>query len=318
MKTNLLASAAVLGLLCTGGASVGETAAKGSPSSCPSGALSEARLAKGAQAHDPNSVTAVQAAALDADLRQRLAKLGQPDGVQPLAPNSIRVDVRVHVITKNDGTGGVTSNMIIRQINTLNRGYSGQSNPAHAARTPFWFVLKSIDHTANSDWYNWSYPGRDRHDDREAKAALHEGGWKDLNMYVANLGDGLLGYANYPGGKLFRDGVVLLNESLPGGDAAPYNEGDTATHEVGHWFGLFHTFQNGCDNPGDRVADTPYQDNGDNIFSCEESLDTCPSKQGRDPVHNFMSYGDDPCLDRFTAGQSLRMSNVWVAYRAGD
>lgn len=153
-------------------------------------------------------------------------------------------------------------------------------------RTPFWFALTSVDHTANSDWYNWSYPGRDRHDDTEAKTALYRGGWKDLNIYVANLQDGLLGYATFPGRKLFRDGVVLLNESLPGGS--------------------------------DRVADTPYQDNGDNIFQCQESLDTCASKPGRDPVHNFMSYGDDPCLDRFTAGQSLRMSNIWVAYRAAQ
>lgn len=318
MKTNLLMSAVVLGLVCAGGSATTGTTSAGSKSACQSSETSNARLAKGAHAQDPNSVTAAQAAALDADLQQRLARLGNPNGVRPLAPQSIRVDVRVHVITKNDGTGGVTSNMIIRQINTLNRGYAGQSNPADSVRTPFWFVLKSVDHTANSDWYNWSYPGNDPADDREAKAALHEGGWKDLNMYVANLGDGLLGYATFPGGKLFRDGVVLLNESLPGGDAAPYNEGDTATHEVGHWLGLFHTFQNGCDNPGDRVADTPYQDNGDNIFSCEESLDTCASKPGHDPVHNFMSYGDDPCLDRFTAGQSLRMSNIWVAYRTGQ
>ncbi len=63
------------------------------------------------------------------------------------------------------------------------------------------------------------------------------------------------------------------------------------------------------------MPDTPYQDDGDNIFECDESLNTCP-QPGRDPVHNFMSYGDDPCLDRFSAGQALRMALVWFAFRS--
>jgi hypothetical protein len=114
---------------------------------------------------------------------------------------------------------------------------------------------------------------------------------------------------------LALDGLVVLNDSLPGGSAAPYNEGDTATHEIGHWLGLFHTFENGCTAPGDEVDDTPYQADGDNIFFCDETLDTCP-QPGTDPVHNFMSYGDDPCLDMFTQGQAQRMIQTWLAYRA--
>ena len=73
--------------------------------------------------------------------------------------------------------------------------------------------------------------------------------------------------------------------------------------------------ENGCAFPGDEVADTPYQDDGDNIFECDESLDTC-AQPGTDPVHNFMSYGDDPCLDEFTRGQSLRMTLAWLVFRA--
>ncbi len=76
---------------------------------------------------------------------------------------------------------------------------------------------------------------------------------------------------------------MLLNESLPGGTAAPYNEGDTATHEVGHWLGLYPHLPGWLRSPGDWVLDTPYQDDGDNIFSCDESLNTCPRSPGGIP-----------------------------------
>ena len=76
---------------------------------------------------------------------------------------------------------------------------------------------------------------------------------------------------------------------MPGGTAAPYNEGDTATHEIGHWMGLAHTFDNGCTPPGDMVKDTPYQLDGDNIFFCNESDDTCvqPRERPRAQLHEL-------------------------------
>ena len=181
------------------------------------------------------------------------------------------------------------------------------------APTQFQFVLASTDVTKNNNWYDWD----ETTDNGPAKKALHLGTRSHLNIYLANLGDDLLGYSTFPFDTTLKDdGVVILNESLPGGSAAPFNQGDTATHEIGHWLGLFHTFEGGCAAPGDYVSDTPYQADGDNIFFCRVSDDTC-AQPGKDPVHNYMSYGDDPCLNMFTKGQATRMSQSWLAYRSG-
>jgi Pregnancy-associated plasma protein-A len=285
------------------------------------GEASAARAMRGTHGVDPNSLTATEAKASDARLRERVRHLvgagvlGR-DGT-PARSAKITVRTHVHVITASDGTGGVTGEQIRDQIQVLNDALAGRT-AQDSARSPFSFKLASVDVTRNDKWHDWNLKpdGTEDKDAIKAKTALHRGGWGDLNIYIAALGDDLLGYATFPqAGILKLDGLVLLNESLPGGSAAPYNEGDTATHEVGHWLGLYHTFENSCTFPGDYVHDTPYQFEGDNIFFCNEADDTCP-QPGSDPVHNFMSYGDDPCLDSFTWGQSLRMTLTWLAYRA--
>jgi hypothetical protein len=280
-------------------------------SACPAG--SHERVKQGYQGVDPNSRTAAQVRASQRTLHQQLTRMGIT-ARDVAARGPIRIAVHWHIILDDAGAGNVTNLRIHQQMQVMNDGYAGTTSPA-AANTPFRFFTKSIDRTRNSDWYDWAYPGTDPSDDREAKMALGINPQKELNAYVANLGDNLLGYATFPDQHpAQRQGLVILNESMPGGNVAPYNEGDTATHEIGHWLGLYHTFQNGCALPGDLVNDTPYQLDGDNIFFCNESDDTC-KRPGTDPVHNFMSYGDDPCLDQFTQGQARRMVKEWMAFR---
>jgi hypothetical protein len=275
--------------------------------------------------HDPNSVTASEAAEIDARLFRdidRLIDKGKLRANGKLARGrQIVVDTHVHVITAEDGTGAVEEGQIEEQIEVINDSYAGRT-ARHAAWSPFRFELASIDVTANDAWYEWGFTDTFEEDAEtvEAKRALRRGGQDDLNLYIADLQFGLLGYATFPGeGDPTLDGVVLLNGSLPGGYAAPYNEGDTATHEIGHWLGLFHTFENGCTSPGDYVPDTPYQDMTDAVFYCGDNPefgdDTC-TRPGKDPVHNFMSYGTDECLDHFTPLQNLRQLAMWFRERA--
>ena len=247
---------------------------------------------------------------------------GQDDAARLYPNGSITINVYFHVVSHSNGTGNIPDSRLDSQISAMNEHYSGLDTPVYrtaAANTSFRFVRAGVTRTVNDAWYN-AGPGSAAQ--TAMKNALHQGTADDLNFYT-NSGGGYLGWATFPNeyaGAPSQDGVVCYWASLPGSNYVPYNEGDTGTHEVGHWLGLYHTFQGGCTSPNDGVADTPLERSP--FFGCpgNKSPDTCkgPNNPGVDPVENFMDYTDDPCMYKFSLGQSDRADSMWATYRNGN
>jgi hypothetical protein len=262
-------------------------------------------------------------AAVEAELQEMMSK------GSAVAITGGTIHVHVHVITSG-GAGAPSVTQMNNQIAVLNAAFGGGRSYLHSSdplsiNTGYQFVVDSTDYTDNAAWYTMAYGSTAERDcKRYLRCRSHRdlnnpndfGPAEHLNIYYANIGDGLLGWATFPSDvntKRDMDGVVILTSSLPGGSAAPYNEGDTATHEVGHWMGLYHTFQGGCNGSGDYVSDTPAERSA--AYGCPTTRDSCKNKAGLDPVRNFMDYTDDYCMWTFTTGQDARMDSLLTTYR---
>jgi hypothetical protein len=223
------------------------------------------------------------------------------------------VPVWVHVVT--DGAkGALTQAQIDTQIRVLNTTFAGGEG---GYDTGFSFVLAGVTRTDNASWFNANPGGVN---EQTMKATLRRGGPETLNLYSTTAGD-YLGWAYLPDittkpGQTDLDGVVIDWESFKGVSKTykgRYDQGETATHEVGHWLNLEHTFYGGCNEKGDFVADTPPEKTA--TSGCPADKDTC-TKPGEDPIHNYMDYSYDACYTEFTEGQSQRMRDAWLFYRA--
>ncbi|QNE23252.1 zinc metalloprotease [Kribbella qitaiheensis] len=133
---------------------------------------------------------------------------------------------------------------------------------------------------------------------------------KFLNLWVCQLGGGLLGYAQFPGGPASTDGVVVLHSGFGsnGTAAAPFDLGRTATHEIGHYLNLFHIWGDdgtGCSG-SDEVADTPNQ-GGPNFGVPTFPKLSCGNGPNGDLFVNYMDYTDDRGMVMFTNDQVARM-----------
>ena len=229
------------------------------------------------------------------------------NGEVTAAVTGATIPVYFHVVNQGTGVsnGDITSTMINEQMTVLNNAFS---------KWGYTFNLVSVDRTTNSTWFNGCYNSTT---EMNMKNTLRKGTADDLNIYTCNPSGGVLGWATFPSSYSSnpkKDGVVLLYTTVPGGTAAPYNLGDTGTHEVGHWMGLYHTFQGGCTG-GDSVSDTPAE--GSAAYGCPTGRDSCTSIAGLDPIYNFMDYTDDSCMNTFTTGQDARMDNMYTTYRYG-
>jgi hypothetical protein len=240
------------------------------------------------------------------------------------------IPVVFHVIKKTDGTGNISEALIKSQVEILNQDFNAIAGTPGAMGTnaKLQFVLAKLDPMGNpttginvvtNNTY-FSDPGSSG--TNTMKRALKWDPTRYLNIYTNNAGGGgILGYATFPseeaGGP--EDGVVLnwvyVGRNAPGG--APYDLGRTATHEVGHYLGLYHTFQSGCGSTsapftsGDLIGDTAREAQPN--YGCNPVASGCGG--GMSPIENYMDYSGDACMTKFTANQVNRIRCSMINYR---
>ncbi|KAL2868041.1 zinc metalloprotease [Aspergillus lucknowensis] len=212
------------------------------------------------------------------------------------------INVYVHVI-RHSATESTLAREVDEQIDVLNEVFEG---------TQFTFRLAGYD----SPVYPDLAPVSQGSAAEELVKELRRGDASDLNLYIVpEIGDGIAGYATFPWDYLRssqQDGVVILRTCVPGGNQPARNTGKVAGHEVGHWLGLLHTFQGGCQLGGDFIDDTPAEESP--ADGCPTGRDSCPGG-GVDPIHNHMDYSDDDCRTEFTPRQIQRMATAASVFR---
>jgi len=265
-----------------------------------------------------------------AQFRQAQADLEQATRARRMRPalfraaGPVNIPVVVHVVW-NQAAENIADAQVNSQIDALNRDYAAAN--ADRTNTPAcWSGLVSDTtiqfHLAKTDPTGAATSGIVRVQTNKAsfgtddavKSAATGGSdpWPSdryLNIWVCNLGGGILGYAQFPGGPPATDGVVILNTAFGtnGTATAPFNLGRTATHEVGHYFNLRHIWGDTEDCSGnDFVDDTP------NALLPNYGVPTfphvsCDNGPNGDMFMNYMDYVDDRAMVMFTAGQVLRM-----------
>ena len=277
--------------------------------------------ARGAErALDHRDLTARQVRAIEARTKRILERKSASTAATATALNSkASIPVYFHEMLSSSGAGNVSRPQLDAQLAVLNQTYgSADANEPAGATAPdtgVRFVFGGADEYKNNTW----------HTDKQStqyRSRTRLGGKNALNIWLVDFN--YLGIATFPWDYARNpgvDGIRVQYNSLPRSSSpapgyqaiANYDLGETATHEVGHWLGLYHTFQGGCTSTNDEVGDTPEQSSS--TSGCPAGRDSC-SLPGLDPIHNYMDYSYDSCYYQFSAGQSTRMDQMWTAYRA--
>ena len=240
-------------------------------------------------------------------LRNIQKRLLQARKANPIVrpPGSITVPVYFHILTStNRQEGDVPDERVREQIRILNEAFAG--NGGSGAPTPFTFDLREIERVPNDNWFKMTFSVAPTPEEVDAKRERNKGDDATLNIYTARFLEAPpYGWARFPWELALRvDGIVVGYKTLPHGGQPHFDKGDTIVHEVGHWLGLFHTYENGCNDPGDSITDTPAE-----IGPKEgcPAVDTCQAIAGFDPIENFMNSTHDSCMTQFTHDQASWM-----------
>jgi len=237
----------------------------------------------------------------------------------------VTIQVVVHVVHKTDEEN-ISDAQIKSQIDVLNKDYRG-ANPDRSKVPAVWKGLAADPNIrfalAKKDPKGKPTTGitrvqttRDSFGTGDSVKKKSGGGvppWptdRYLNVWVCNLGEGLLGYAQFPGGPSRTDGVVILYTAFgtKGAAAEPFDLGRTATHEVGHYLNLRHIWGDTNDCSGtDRVSDTP-RAQGPNYGKPRFPHISCHNGPNGDMFMDYMDYVDDAAMFMFTQGQAARMN----------
>jgi len=242
-------------------------------------------------------------------------------GMSRFVGDIMEIPVVVHVLYKT-AAENISDAQVASQIDVLNEDFKNQNAdaskvPLHfkdeQTSMPIRFVLSQTIRKATSK-KSWGT------NDAMKKTSL---GGSDpinpstkLNMWACNLGQGLLGYAQFPGGPLATDGVVVLFSAFgsrakaAGTYVGNYDLGRTATHEVGHWLNMRHIWGDAtCGS--DLVDDTPQHNTSNGGCPAADSRSTCAGT----PLEmwmNYMDYTYDACMYMFTNGQKTRAMAVFA------
>lgn len=225
---------------------------------------------------------------------------------------SVTIPVIVNIL--EDYNGQVTQAQINSQIAVLNEDYNDANPRTNQAPSEFASLVANCDISFTLAGVNRKISSKSSWGTNDAMKLSSQGGIdvtdpsNYLNIWVCNIGGGILGYAQFPGGSAATDGVVIGIEYF-GETSGVYGGGRTATHEVGHWLNLRHIWGDGRCRQDDFVTDTPSSDRAN--YGCP-TYPTVHCKSA-DMTMNYMDYVYDDCMYMFTVGQNDRMRAIFSA-----